>query len=41
MRKALFELGKLRYVVTDNGSEWFLPPTKTQTTIFKALGLVV
>ena len=41
MRKALLELGKLRHIITENGTEWFLPPTKTQTTLSKALGLIV
>jgi len=41
MKKALLELAKLRYVVTDEGEELFLPPTKTQVTIAKALGVAL
>ena len=41
MKKALLELTKLGYITTEDGSEWFLPPTKSQSSIAKALRLVL
>ena len=39
LKKALLELRKLQYVVTNEGEEHYAPVTKTQAVIARALGI--
>jgi len=39
IKKALLELAKLKHTTIEDGSEWLLPPTKSQSSMAMALGL--